>query len=136
MVFTAEDDFTEPNRTLDCQELQEIAVHKEDIGRLLKKLEVRNAMGPDDILPEYSVNKILHCSMGKMNNVCTQATVQSSRGGACQLPQAYKKQSKKPHDGEKKKHSEVALPCLCCGNASPRADLQSGNIMPITKVHT
>ncbi|MPC38837.1 hypothetical protein E2C01_032353 [Portunus trituberculatus] len=31
-VFTAEDDFTEPNRTWDYQGLQEIAVHKEDVG--------------------------------------------------------------------------------------------------------
>ncbi|MPC15762.1 hypothetical protein E2C01_008566 [Portunus trituberculatus] len=46
-VFIAEDDFTEPNRTWDYQGLQEIAVHKEDIGRLQDKLEVRKAMGPD-----------------------------------------------------------------------------------------
>ena len=42
-VFTAEDDFTEPNRTLHCQGLQEITVHKEEIGRLLDKLDVRKA---------------------------------------------------------------------------------------------
>ncbi|MPC28816.1 hypothetical protein E2C01_022027 [Portunus trituberculatus] len=47
MVFTAEDDFTETNRTLYSQGLQEITVHKEDIGRLLDKLEVRKAMGPN-----------------------------------------------------------------------------------------
>ncbi|MPC57721.1 hypothetical protein E2C01_051708 [Portunus trituberculatus] len=29
-VFTEDDDFTELNRTLNCQGLQEIAVHKED----------------------------------------------------------------------------------------------------------
>ncbi|MPC83679.1 hypothetical protein E2C01_078394 [Portunus trituberculatus] len=38
-VLTAEDDFPEPRRTLHCQGLQEIAVHKEDIGRLLDKLD-------------------------------------------------------------------------------------------------
>ncbi|MPC93275.1 hypothetical protein E2C01_088399 [Portunus trituberculatus] len=47
-VLTA-DDFTEPNRTLDCQGLQEIAVHKKDIGSLQDKLEVRKAMGPDGV---------------------------------------------------------------------------------------
>ena len=48
-VFTAEDDFTEPNRTLHCQGLQEITVHKEEIGRLLNKLDVRKATGPDGV---------------------------------------------------------------------------------------
>ncbi|MPC60345.1 hypothetical protein E2C01_054387 [Portunus trituberculatus] len=47
-VFTAED-FTERNRTLHCQGLQEISVYKEDIGRLLGKLDVRQAMGPEGL---------------------------------------------------------------------------------------
>ena len=56
-VFTAEDDFTEPNRTSHCQGLQEITVHKKEIRRLLDKLDVRKAMGPDGVsgwvLKEY-----------------------------------------------------------------------------------
>ena len=56
-VFTAEDNFTKPNRTLHCQGLQEITVHKEEIGRLLDKMDVRKAMGPDGVsgwvLKEY-----------------------------------------------------------------------------------
>ncbi|MPC52641.1 hypothetical protein E2C01_046516 [Portunus trituberculatus] len=48
-VFIEEDEFTEPNRTLHCQGLQEIIVHKQEIGRLLKNLDVRKAMGPDGV---------------------------------------------------------------------------------------
>ncbi|MPC28457.1 hypothetical protein E2C01_021662 [Portunus trituberculatus] len=48
-VFTEEEEFAEPNRTLHCQGLQEIIVHKEDIGRLLYNLDVRKAMGLDGI---------------------------------------------------------------------------------------
>ncbi|MPC76816.1 hypothetical protein E2C01_071248 [Portunus trituberculatus] len=49
IIFTEEKDFTKPNRTLHCQGLQEIIVHKEEIGRLLENLDVRKAMGPDGV---------------------------------------------------------------------------------------
>ncbi|MPC53842.1 hypothetical protein E2C01_047743 [Portunus trituberculatus] len=48
-LFTVEEDFTEPNRTLHCQGLLEIIVHKEDIRRLLDNLDVRKAMVPDGV---------------------------------------------------------------------------------------
>ncbi|MPC34158.1 hypothetical protein E2C01_027539 [Portunus trituberculatus] len=48
-VFTDEEDFIEPNRALHCQGLQEIIVHKEEIGRLPENLDVRKAMGQDSV---------------------------------------------------------------------------------------
>ncbi|MPC58306.1 hypothetical protein E2C01_052303 [Portunus trituberculatus] len=48
-VFIEEEDFTEPNRTLHCTGLQEIIVHKQEIGGLLENLNVRKAMGPDGV---------------------------------------------------------------------------------------
>ncbi|MPC71792.1 hypothetical protein E2C01_066082 [Portunus trituberculatus] len=48
-VFTQEKEFTETNRTLRYQGLQEIIVQKEDIGRLLDNFDVRKAMGLDGI---------------------------------------------------------------------------------------
>ncbi|MPC51258.1 hypothetical protein E2C01_045103 [Portunus trituberculatus] len=46
-VFT-EEEFTESNRTLHCQGLQEIMVHKQ-FGRLLENLDVRKVMGQDGV---------------------------------------------------------------------------------------
>ncbi|MPC25418.1 hypothetical protein E2C01_018530 [Portunus trituberculatus] len=46
-MFTEEEEFAEPNRTLHCQGLQEIIEHKEDIRRLLDNLDVRKAKGVD-----------------------------------------------------------------------------------------
>ncbi|MPC15073.1 hypothetical protein E2C01_007856 [Portunus trituberculatus] len=48
-AFTEEEDFTEPNRILHCQGLRKITVHKEEIGRLLENLDVRETMGPDGV---------------------------------------------------------------------------------------
>ncbi|MPC78159.1 hypothetical protein E2C01_072641 [Portunus trituberculatus] len=48
-LFSEEEEFTEPNRTLRCRGLQEIIVHKEDTGRLLDNLDVRKGMGPDGV---------------------------------------------------------------------------------------
>ncbi|MPC66942.1 hypothetical protein E2C01_061101 [Portunus trituberculatus] len=48
-VFTEEEEFAEPNRTLHCRGLQEIIMLKEDIGRLLDNLDVRKAMGLDGV---------------------------------------------------------------------------------------
>ncbi|MPC09655.1 hypothetical protein E2C01_002271 [Portunus trituberculatus] len=41
--------FVDPNRTLCCRGLQEIIVHKREIGRLLENLDVRKAMGLDGV---------------------------------------------------------------------------------------
>ncbi|MPC21783.1 hypothetical protein E2C01_014778 [Portunus trituberculatus] len=46
-VFTEKEEFEEPNRTLHCTGMQDIIVHKQEIGRL-ENLDVRKAMGPED----------------------------------------------------------------------------------------
>ncbi|MPC20626.1 hypothetical protein E2C01_013578 [Portunus trituberculatus] len=48
-VFTEEEDFTEPNRTLHCTGLHEIIVHKQEIGKLLENLDVRKAVRLDGV---------------------------------------------------------------------------------------
>ncbi|MPC47772.1 Serine protease 45 [Portunus trituberculatus] len=42
-MFTEEEEFAEQNRALHCRGLQEIIVHKEDIGRPLENLDVRKS---------------------------------------------------------------------------------------------
>ncbi|MPC43836.1 hypothetical protein E2C01_037490 [Portunus trituberculatus] len=46
-VFNEKQEFTEPNRALHCQSLQEIIEHKQEIGRLLENLHARKTMGLD-----------------------------------------------------------------------------------------
>lgn len=45
-VFNVEVDFTEPNEEVRQGVLWEVLVQKHEIGKLLKKLDVRKAMGP------------------------------------------------------------------------------------------
>ena len=48
-VFTVEGAFIEPN-TIEAQEgLMEVVVQKQDVDRLLRNLDVRKAMGPDEV---------------------------------------------------------------------------------------
>ena len=48
-VFTVEEEFVEPSMEVPRGGMQEIKVQKQEIGKLLEKLDVRKAMGPDGV---------------------------------------------------------------------------------------
>ena len=48
-VFSVETDFIEPYGEIQQMGLQEVLVQKQEIGKLLEKLDVRKAMGPDGV---------------------------------------------------------------------------------------
>ena len=48
-VFTEVEAFTEPNMTEAQEGFQEVLVQKQDVGRLIRSLVARKAMGPDGV---------------------------------------------------------------------------------------
>ena len=48
-VFSVEEEFAEPKEEVRRVGLQEVKVEKYEIGKLLEKLDVRKAMGPDEV---------------------------------------------------------------------------------------
>ena len=48
-VFSVEADFTEPYREVQQMGLEKVLVQKQEIGKLMEKLDVRKAMGPDGV---------------------------------------------------------------------------------------
>ena len=48
-VFSVEMDFTEPYSEVQQRGMQEVLVQRQEIDKLLEKLEARKAMGPDGV---------------------------------------------------------------------------------------
>ena len=48
-VFTVEGAFIEPNMTESQEDFKEVVVQKQDVGRLVGRLDVRKAMGRDGV---------------------------------------------------------------------------------------
>ena len=48
-VFSVEMDFTEPCSEIQQRRMQEVSVQRQEIDKLLEKLDARKAMGPDGV---------------------------------------------------------------------------------------
>ena len=48
-VFSVKMDFTEPYSEAQQKEMQEVSVQRQEIDKLLEKLDARKAMGPDGV---------------------------------------------------------------------------------------